>query len=150
VARQVHDGSPSSPPPRLVIPAYFHPAVHPGDWEWLATHASRVRLVILNTHNGPGSGPEAPFKDMTESLRAAGVPVIGYVDTNYGNRPAGQITTELGRYLDWYDVSGDGNRLLIGDSGKLTVVPADTPAATVDSIIALLWPGQDGDHEAEA
>jgi hypothetical protein len=106
VARQVHDGSPSSPPPRLVIPAYFHPAVHPGDWEWLATHASRVRLVILNIHNGPGSGPEAPFKDMTECLRAADVPVIGYVDTNYGNRPAGQITTELGRYLDWYDVSG--------------------------------------------
>ncbi len=28
---------------------------------------------------------------MTERLRAAGVPVIGYVDTDYGNRPAGQI-----------------------------------------------------------
>jgi hypothetical protein len=106
VAGQVHDGSPPSPPPRLVVPAYFHPAVHPGDWEWLARHASRVRLVILNIHNGPGSGPEAPFKDMTECLRAAGVPVIGYVDTDYGNRPAGQISTELGRYLDWYDVSG--------------------------------------------
>jgi gluconokinase len=36
------------------------------------------------------------------------------------------------------------------DERVLTVVPADTPAATVDSIIALLWPGQDGDHEAEA
>jgi gluconokinase len=36
------------------------------------------------------------------------------------------------------------------DERVLTVVPVDTPAATVDSIIALLWPGQDGDHEAEA
>jgi gluconokinase len=36
------------------------------------------------------------------------------------------------------------------DERVLTVVPADTPAATADSIIALLWPGQDGDHEAEA
>ena len=36
------------------------------------------------------------------------------------------------------------------DERVLTVVPADTPAGTVDSIIALLWPGQDGDHEAEA
>jgi gluconate kinase len=36
------------------------------------------------------------------------------------------------------------------DERVLTVVPADTPAATVDSIIALLCPGQDGDHEAEA
>ena len=40
------------------------------------------------------------------------------------------------------------------DEHVLTVVPADTPAATVDAIIALLFPGgppgQDGDHEAEA
>jgi gluconokinase len=36
------------------------------------------------------------------------------------------------------------------DERVLTVVPADDPAATVDSIVALLWPGQDGDHEAEA
>ena len=35
------------------------------------------------------------------------------------------------------------------DERVLTVVPADTPAATVDSIIALLFP-QGGDHEAEA
>jgi gluconokinase len=35
------------------------------------------------------------------------------------------------------------------DERVLTVVPADDPAATVDSIIALLFP-QGGDHEAEA
>ena len=35
------------------------------------------------------------------------------------------------------------------DERVLTVVPADTPAATVDSIIALLFP-QGGEHEAEA
>lgn len=94
------------PPPRLVVPAYFHPALHPGDWEWLARNAPLVRLVVLNITSGPGSAPEAPFKDVTERLRGAGVPVIGYVDTNYGARPAGQIMAELGRYLDWYEVSG--------------------------------------------
>jgi gluconokinase len=36
------------------------------------------------------------------------------------------------------------------DERVLIVVPADTPAATVDEIMALIWPGQDGDHEAEA
>ncbi|MGB6576412.1 MAG: spherulation-specific family 4 protein [Streptosporangiaceae bacterium] len=102
-----NDGTPQAPPPpRLVVPAYIHPAVHPGDWEWLGEHAERVRLVILNIHNGPGSGPEAPFKEVAERLRAAGIPVIGYLDTNYGNRPAAQIMAELGCYLDWYEVSG--------------------------------------------
>ena len=40
------------------------------------------------------------------------------------------------------------------DEHVIRVVPADTPAATVDAIIALLFPGgpagRDGDHEAEA
>ena len=44
---------------RLVVPAYFHPAVRPDQWEWLAEHAPRVRLVILNIQNGPGGTPEA-------------------------------------------------------------------------------------------
>jgi hypothetical protein len=93
-------------PLRLVVPAYFHPAVHPDQWQWLAEHAPRVRLVILNVHNGPGHGQEAPFREATDRLRGAGVPVIGYVDTNYGRRPANQIMTEVGHYLDWYGVSG--------------------------------------------
>jgi hypothetical protein len=88
------------------VPAYFHPAVHPDQWEWLAEHAPQVRLVILNVQNGPGNTPQAPFKEVTERLRGAGVPVIGYVDTNYGNRPADQIMADLGRYLDWYEVNG--------------------------------------------
>jgi hypothetical protein len=106
VARPGNDGATQTPPPRLVVPAYFHPAVHPDQWEWLAEHAPRVRLVILNISGGPGSTPEAPFREVTERLREAGGPVIGYVDTNYGSRPAGQIMTELGRYLDWYEVNG--------------------------------------------
>ena len=40
------------------------------------------------------------------------------------------------------------------DEHVIRVVPADTPAATVDAIIALLFPagppGRDGDHEAQA
>lgn len=92
--------------PLLVVPAYFHPAAHPGDWEWLAGHPERVKLIILNVHNGPGAGPEAPFKEAAELLRAAGVPVIGYVDTGYGRRPAAEVVSEFGRYQDWYDLTG--------------------------------------------
>jgi hypothetical protein len=95
-----------TPSPRLVVPAYFHPGVHPDQWEWLAEHPAQVRLVVLNVANGPGDGPEAPFKEATERLRGAGVPVVGYVDTDYGDRPARLIMTELEQYLDWYGVNG--------------------------------------------
>lgn len=92
--------------PALVIPAYFHPSADPGGWEWLAEHPDRVRLVILNVINGPGVRPEAPFQAVTRELHAAGVDVIGYVDTNYGQRYPGQVSDEFRRYLDWYQVTG--------------------------------------------
>lgn len=92
--------------PQLVVPAYFHPAAHPEHWEWLASHPDRVRLVILNVINGPGLRAEPAFQAVTDRLHEAGVAVIGYVDTNYGQRFAEQVTDELGRYVEWYGVSG--------------------------------------------
>jgi gluconokinase len=49
----------------------------------------------------------------------------------------------LGTQLDDLEPPGPDERVL-------TVVPADDPATTVTQIIALIWPDQDGDHEAEA
>lgn len=92
--------------PRLVVPAYFHPAFHPDQWVWLAEHAQQIRLVILNVINGPGIQPEAAFAAALERLREAGIAVAGYVDTNYGHRPAHEVLEDFGRYLDWYGVNG--------------------------------------------
>lgn len=92
--------------PRLVVPAYFHPAVHPDQWRWLAEHAARVRMVILNVASGPGSGPQAPFGQAVGWLREAGIRVIGYVHTGYGSRPAQEVLAETGRFRDWYGVRG--------------------------------------------
>jgi hypothetical protein len=93
-------------PQRLVVPAYFHPAMHPDHWETLAEHAPQVRLVILNLADGPGRRPDTAFGPALDRLRGAGVAVAGYVDTNYGRRPAPEALADLGRYLEWYGVSG--------------------------------------------
>lgn len=120
MTHQENDGTSQAPlSSRLVVPAYFHPNIRPGDWEWLATNASAVSLVVLNIFNGPSSAPEGPFKDVAERLREAGVRIVGYVDTNYGDRPAGEVMTELGQYQDWYDVSGVCLDRVASDPGKL-------------------------------
>ena len=101
--------SPALPPdaqPWLVVPAYFHPAVHPDQWQWLADHADQVRMVILNVANGPGSRPQAPFRQAAGSLQRAGICVTGYIDTSYARRKAQQVLTETGRFQDWYGVQG--------------------------------------------
>jgi hypothetical protein len=92
--------------PRLIVPAYFHPASRPAEWDWLAGQAEQVRLVVLNLADGPGTCPDAAVCPAVDRLRAAGVPVAGYVDTDYGQRPAAEALADLGRYLDWYQVSG--------------------------------------------
>jgi Spherulation-specific family 4 len=92
--------------PRLIVPAYFHPASHPGEWEWLAERAAQVRLVVLNLADGPGAWPDAAVRPVLDRLHSAGVAVAGYVDTNYGQRRAHEALADLSRYLDWYKVAG--------------------------------------------
>ncbi len=92
--------------PRLIVPAYFHPASHPAEWAWLAGQAEQIRLVVLNLADGPGAAPDAVVRPAVGRLHAAGIPVAGYVDTNYGLRPPRQALADLGRYLDWYQVTG--------------------------------------------
>lgn len=92
--------------PRLVVPAYFHPAVVPGDWAALARQADQIRLLVLNPASGPGNGPDPAHLRALQPLREAGVAVAGYVDTNYGQRPRRAALDDISRYRDWYGVSG--------------------------------------------
>ena len=55
---------------RLVVPAYFHPAVAPHDWAALAALAGRVRLVVLNVASGPGERRDPAFADVLAMLHA--------------------------------------------------------------------------------
>jgi Spherulation-specific family 4 len=92
--------------PQLIVPAYFHPACSPADWAWLAEHAAQVRMVVLNLADGPGHCPDPVVFPVLDRLRAAGVTVAGYVDTNYGQRQVRAALIDLRRYLDWYRVTG--------------------------------------------
>jgi hypothetical protein len=93
------------PVPRLVVPAYFHPSLRPELWASLADHAAQVRLVILNVASGPGAAPDPAFATAAGRLHDAGVAVAGYVDTDYGRRPARLALADLARYRDWYGVA---------------------------------------------
>jgi Spherulation-specific family 4 len=73
--------------PRLVVPAYFHPAIASGDWARMARQASHIRAIVLNPASGPGDQPDPAYFAALQPLRDAGVTIAGYVDTNYGQRP---------------------------------------------------------------
>ncbi|MFD6420021.1 spherulation-specific family 4 protein [Streptomyces sp. NPDC060194] len=85
---------------------YVHPATDPDAWRSLADHADLLHSVVLNVADGPGPAPDPPYVAAAAALRAAGVRLLGYVDTDYGRRPHRQVAADLDRYADWYATDG--------------------------------------------
>jgi hypothetical protein len=107
----------SAPP--LVAPAYFHPALHPERWALLAERAAKVRLVVLNPANGPGTSVDPSHLPALRRLYAAGVVVAGYVDSDYGRRPINEAMEDVVRFLEWYEVPGVCFDRAAGDAERI-------------------------------
>ncbi|MCW5249654.1 MULTISPECIES: spherulation-specific family 4 protein [unclassified Streptomyces] len=90
----------------LLVPLYVHPAEDPGAWHRLITAADRTYAVVLNPADGPGDTPDPAFTAAAGALRAAGARLLGYVDTDYGTRPAPDVLEDLARHQRWYGTDG--------------------------------------------
>jgi hypothetical protein len=91
---------------QLLVPLYEHPADRPEAWAALLCAPERLYGVILNPASGPGSSPDPAFAAVAERLRASGVRVLGYVDTDYARRPHAAVVGDLLRHRDWYGTDG--------------------------------------------
>ncbi|MGC5565158.1 spherulation-specific family 4 protein [Streptomyces sp. FR-108] len=93
-------------PGRLLVPLYVHPAVDPAAWQALTRVPSLLYGVVLNVADGPGVTRDPAFAAAAGALRAAGVRVLGYLDTAYGTRPHRTVLQELRRHISWYGTDG--------------------------------------------
>ena len=91
---------------RLLVPLYIHPGADPDAWATVAASAATVAGVVFNPGSGPGSEPLADFGEAARNLRAAGVPLLGYVDTAYAGRTHREVVAEIERYQEWYQLDG--------------------------------------------
>ncbi|XIE78263.1 spherulation-specific family 4 protein [Streptomyces sp. SBR177] len=92
--------------PSLLVPFYEHPAERPEDWAALIAAAPSLYGVVLNPASGAGGTPDPAFAEVSGRLRAAGVRVLGYADTDYGRRPHADVVADLVRHRDWYGADG--------------------------------------------
>ncbi|MFE1444292.1 spherulation-specific family 4 protein [Streptomyces sp. NPDC058739] len=90
----------------LLVPYYEHPDVRPAEWDAIVAAAPRLHGVVLNPADGPGAHPDAAFAGAAARLKAAGVRVLGYADTDYGRRPHEEVAAELARHHAWYGADG--------------------------------------------
>ncbi|MCB5182085.1 spherulation-specific family 4 protein [Streptomyces antimicrobicus] len=90
----------------LLVPLYEHPARRPEAWEAVLRAAPRLHSVVLNPDSGPAAAPDEGFAALAARLREAGVPVLGYVDTDYGRRPHRAVVRDLLDHREWYGTDG--------------------------------------------
>jgi hypothetical protein len=90
----------------VAVPAYFYPVGHEKQWQILASGRHRIRYVVVNPHDGVGEAQDPAYVDVCRLLARAHVLTIGYIDTEYGERPQGDVVAEASAYRDRYGVRG--------------------------------------------
>lgn len=105
------DGAPSSasalvswPSQLVAVPSYFYP---PSFWPQLDSSVNDgVRLAIINPSSGPGTAIDSAYANQIQSSQSAGLSVLGYVYTDYGQRSLSDVKTDVDAYYQWYGVDG--------------------------------------------
>jgi hypothetical protein len=59
-------------------------------------------VAVINPGNGPGTSVRSSYAAAIPELIAAGVKVIGYVYTSYGERPAAEVQADMDRWRSFY------------------------------------------------
>ncbi|MFE9446917.1 spherulation-specific family 4 protein [Streptomyces sp. NPDC006739] len=90
----------------LGVPGYAHPLLAPTEWAALTRPGTPLDWVVLDVAAGPGSRPDPHCLQAAGRLAAAGVRVLGRLDTAHDARPVGDLLSDARRYLDWYHVGG--------------------------------------------
>jgi len=63
-------------------------------------------LAVINPHNGPGDFKDTTYATEVLKLQSAGITVLGYTFTNYGQRGINLIFQDINKYTLWYNVDG--------------------------------------------
>lgn len=95
-----------------LIPLYIYPDLQNATGAWNTVIAKRQAnpsvgmVVIADCDNGPGTAADPNYAAAIAALQAAGVTVLGYVDTAYAQYTEAQVNAQILLWKQWYDVDG--------------------------------------------
>lgn len=90
----------------LALPLYVHPVLAPEAWEQAQRLDYGAGFLVLNVADGPGERPDPAFVAVVAALTARRVPLVGYVDTAYGERDGAAVGRDVDAWAAWYGVEG--------------------------------------------
>ena len=118
-------------PVSVLAPAFQYPT---SGTLWAALTAAPVAYVVANigSPGGPGPGGDGNYTTAINAAAAAGVTVLGYVDTNYAAVSTGTVATQVAAWSSEYGVTSiflDRTSAASGDLAYYTTVTSAIRAA---------------------
>jgi Spherulation-specific family 4 len=99
-------GTPAAVPGTTNLLAVLYEYPNPAtDWNTLNSTAPPVRYVVANVSSGPGSSADAHWTAAINAANAAGITVLGYVDTNYGAVASATAQANMALWTSLYGVT---------------------------------------------
>jgi len=88
----------------MLIPLYAYPTTYGSEYNKLLTLDTKDKqiIVIVNPANGPGTTVDPNYTLAIRRLKERGYTVIGYVYTQYGNRPVDEVTGDMSKWTEFY------------------------------------------------
>jgi hypothetical protein len=89
---------------RILVPAYFYPGGSGrAEWDRMTAAASRAPIVaIANPGTGPGTRVDANYREVIDRGIAAGLTLIGYVNTDYARRERAEVEADVREWVRLY------------------------------------------------
>jgi len=95
---------------KILLPLYIYPMWWDSNlyrWDEVAAAAAKAEIwAIINPASGPGGPPNSDYIRGLSDLRDAGITMLGYVWTNYGARPMGDVEAEVDIYAEHFQPLG--------------------------------------------
>jgi hypothetical protein len=83
-----------------MVPLYVYPGAA---WDALIAVASKVKiLAIVNPNSGPVATVDSAYSTYMTKMKDAGIEMVGYVYTSYGNRDLAAVKADIDTYATKY------------------------------------------------
>jgi len=94
-------GCVTSEPMKVLVPLYVYPG---SAWDEVIAAAANIKIMaIINPNSGPDpNGPDSTYTTYMRKMTAAGIDMVGYVHTSYGDRASSDVTADIDTFASKY------------------------------------------------
>lgn len=89
-----------------LIPLYVYPTYLGSYWDVIEANPTNVGYIIANPDSGPGASVNSDYTTHIGNMRAQGIKVLGYVDTDYAAIALSTVEATMAVWMSYYAIDG--------------------------------------------